>query len=216
MGDTIRSETEMDEQDSGLRQTESTRSGEAQPPVSRAEPFNDTGYFSPALEEVFVVGEGFSVRARRRIASGELLVVFCGALYPTSALTDLPEQQVRRGLQVDDGCFLLPTFHHPADSINHSCHPNAGLSGADRLVSLREIAEGEGVVYDYAMSDGSPYDEFECRCGALECRGQVRGTDWQRLELQQRYRGYFSPYLQKRIQAMQSEASVPNKGIKGS
>jgi hypothetical protein len=50
------------------------------------------------------------------------------------------------------------------------------------------------------MSDGSPYDEFDCACGSPLCRGRVTGDDWQRHDLQARYAGYFSPYLQRRIE----------------
>ena len=64
---------------------------------------------------------------------------------------------------------------------------------------MRDIEAGEEVCFDYAMSDGEPYDEFDCQCGTPLCRGQVTGNDWQRPELQKRYDGYFSPYLQARI-----------------
>jgi hypothetical protein len=49
------------------------------------------------------------------------------------------------------------------------------------------------------MSDGSPYDEFDCECGAANCRGRISGNDWRRPELWERYAGHFSPYLQRRI-----------------
>jgi hypothetical protein len=49
------------------------------------------------------------------------------------------------------------------------------------------------------MSDGGDYDEFECLCGSVECRGVVTGRDWQLPELQTRYAGWFSPYLAKKF-----------------
>ena len=67
------------------------------------------------------------------------------------------------------------------------------------LVAIRPIAKGEEICYDYAMSDGSRYDEFCCSCGSSECRGRVTGNDWSLPELQVKYAGYFSPYLQRRI-----------------
>jgi hypothetical protein len=39
-------------------------------------------------------------------------------------------------------------------------------------------------------------------CGSLDCRGYVSGSDWKLPELQRRYHGYFSPYLQERINQM--------------
>ena len=67
---------------------------------------------------------------------------------------------------------------------------------------LRDIAPDEEICIDYAMCDGSPYDEFECHCGRPNCRGRVTGNDWQLPALQSRYAGYFIPYLQRRITKM--------------
>jgi hypothetical protein len=77
------------------------------------------------------------------------------------------------------------------------------MSGQIALVAIRDIQAGEELCYDYAMSDGSPYDEFECNCGAPNCRGRVTGDNWRDAELQEKYAGYFSPYLQRRIDQMQ-------------
>jgi len=82
---------------------------------------------------------------------------------------------------------------------NHSCNPNSGLSGQITLIAIREIERDEEVCFDYAMSDSSDYDEFECHCGQPNCRKKITGRDWKLPELQGRYRDYFSPYLQRRI-----------------
>ena len=85
---------------------------------------------------------------------------------------------------------------------NHSCNPNAEPIIFRKRVfvrALRRIKPGEEITYDYAMSDGSPYDEFNCSCGSPHCRGHVSGEDWRRTDLWLRYAGYFSPYLQRRI-----------------
>ncbi|WP_345325886.1 SET domain-containing protein [Candidatus Villigracilis proximus] len=65
------------------------------------------------------------------------------------------------------------------DYVNHSCNPNAGLSGQIGLVAMRDIEIGEEVCFDYAMSDTMPYDEFNCGCGAYMPR-TVGGNDWQK------------------------------------
>jgi hypothetical protein len=106
-------------------------------------------------------------------------------------------------LQVEENLFLLPPETlDAADFVNHSCAPNAVLSGATALLAWRRIQVGEPICYDYATSDGCDYDEFDCYCGAPECRGRVTGSDWARPELQRRYAGYFSPYLQRRIERL--------------
>ena len=69
------------------------------------------------------------------------------------------------------------------------------MSGQIGVVALRDLAAGDEICIDYAMCDGSPYDEFECGCGTPTCRGRITGDDWRRPELQARYAGYFSPYF---------------------
>jgi hypothetical protein len=59
------------------------------------------------------------------------------------------------------------------------------------------------------MSDCSPYDEFDCQCGAHNCRKHVTGNDWQIRELQDRYAGYFAPHIQRRID--EQKAHQPRK-----
>jgi hypothetical protein len=41
----------------------------------------------------------------------------------------------------------------------------------------------------------------ECRCGAANCRKIIRGTDWRLPEVQRVNRGYFSPFVERRILA---------------
>ena len=48
-----------------------------------------------------------------------------------------------------------------------------------------------------------PY-AFECRSGFTKCRGIVTGKDWQREDLQQKYHGMFSWYLQQKIEGIRA------------
>ncbi len=81
---------------------------------------------------------------------------------------------------------------------NHSCDPNLGLSGAVTFVARRAIAAGEELTHDWCMTDDDE-SATSCRCGAQGCRKILTGKDWQQPELQQRYAGYFSPYLARKI-----------------
>ena len=143
---------------------------------------------------------GYAVFAAQAIAKGELLVMWSGTLVDGAKLETLSDGFRRHSLQVEEDLFLVSlTESEPADYVNHSCSPNAGLSGQISLVAMRDIRAGEEITYDYAMSDGSDYDEFPCSCGASECRGHVGGKDWRNEALWTRYGGYFSPYLSQRI-----------------
>lgn len=149
---------------------------------------------------------GKAVFARESIEPGEVIGVWSGRLVAAEDLDDLSEEIRRHTVQVEEGLYLASlTAREPPDYINHSCDPNSGLSGQITLVAMRAIEPGEEVTIDYAMCDGSPYDEFDCGCGSPRCRIRVTGDDWRDPSLWKRYEGHFSPYLQRRIEALRRE-----------
>jgi hypothetical protein len=109
-----------------------------------------------------------------------------------------------RLIRTEDEMYCIPLEpSEPADYNNHSCNLNTRLSGQTALIALPDIALNEKVCYDYAMNDRSLYDELECACGASNCRRWISGNDWKKPELWDRYAGYCSPYLQRRIKGLQ-------------
>ena len=60
----------------------------------------------------------------------------------------------------------------------HSCDPNAWLDGLN-LVARRSIAAGEQIMIDYGAFRNELMAEFTCTCGAPNCRGVIRGDDYQ-------------------------------------
>jgi hypothetical protein len=173
-----------------------------------------TSYLSPKLEaHPNPEKGGGGVFAHTGVQAGELLVVWGGDVITGQQLTGLSTQARQHTIQIEENLYLTPTrAPEPADYVNHSCDPNAGLSGQIGLVALRDIAPGEEICLDYAMCDGSPYDEFDCACHTPYCRGRITGNDWQRPELQERYAGYFSPYLQRRIDWLQVSVNGNRNG----
>lgn len=141
------------------------------------------------------------------IRAGELLVVWGGEILGPDDFARLSSRRRQHSLQVDEDLYLVPFGgYDPGAWVNHSCEPNAGLNGQITLRAMRDIERGEEIRYDYAMSDGSPYDEFACGCGTPSCRRRVSGDDWRLPLLQHLYRGWFSPYLQRRIDLSRSPA----------
>jgi uncharacterized protein len=66
---------------------------------------------------------------------------------------------------------------------------------------MRDIRAGEELTTDYALFDD--YDgQMTCNCGTAACRETINGRDWRRRDLQKKYRGYFSWYLQAKIDAL--------------
>lgn len=173
-----------------------------------------SSYLSSKLEGRLKADEsGNSIFALEPIKKGELIAVFGGVVYEWETFIHLPDRERMLCLQVEDRHFLVPRPIGEGDYVNHSCNPNAGLSGQIGLVAMRDIQIGEEVCFDYAMCDTMPYDEFNCLCSASTCRGRVGGNDWQRPELQKRYAGYFSPHVQRRIDAQRAEQKAFEKAL---
>ena len=144
--------------------------------------------------------KGRGVFAIDPIASGDTVAGFGGYMVSADEFNALPARRMMHSIQMTDDLYLVgPHETEEADLVNHSCEPNCGLLGATILVAMRDIAPGEEITFDYATCDGSDYDEFECACGTASCRGKITGRDWLLPELQRRYRGWFSPYLTRRI-----------------
>lgn len=159
-----------------------------------------TCYTSPRLEGRAIPEKGFKgLFAREAVKKGELLTLYMGELINGAILETLPPAEQVHILQIEEDLYINPLREELAHLVNHSCEPNAGFAGQISTVALRDIAAGEEICFDYAMCDGSPYDEFTCLCGSAQCRKTISGKDWQRPELWERYAGYFSPYLQRRI-----------------
>jgi len=72
---------------------------------------------------------------------------------------------------VGDGSTVIDG-HGTAMFINHSCDPNCEteeIDGRVWIMSIRNIAAGEELTYDYYLYDGDE-DEAACNCGSANCR----------------------------------------------
>jgi SET domain-containing protein len=169
-------------------------------------------YLSPKLENRSHPKKGnCGVFAREPVRAGELLTLWGGKILYAGEVDPDMEDFTQRVLQIEENFFLLTPSMEPSDCFNHSCDPNAGMTGQIGLIAMRDIGAEEEVCLDYGMCDGSDYDEFDCSCGATNCRGRITSEDWKRPELWERYEGYFAPYLQRRIAALKKEVHQEQK-----
>jgi hypothetical protein len=86
--------------------------------------------------------------------------------------------------------------------INHSCDPNCESSEEDGRVwitSLRKIAPGEEITYDYCLYDGGE-DEAACNCGAAKCRGTMYSPEEIKLRKPPEKKALKKPAKKKRAQ----------------
>ena len=161
-------------------------------------------YRTPSAEWRDLGNKGVGSFALRSIPAGSLVATFGGTASTFGGLQRFSTERVSRSIQIEADLFFVgPVEREPGDTINHSCEPNCGMRNATQVVTMRDIDAGEELTFDYAMSDMAPYDEFDCACGTISCRGRVTGNDWRLLHLQERYAGYFSPYLHREIAAAQ-------------
>ena len=106
------------------------------------------------------------------------------------------------GYPIADEFVLAPLNTQEVEDVmmflNHSCEPNVGILGQIVFVAMRNIAIGEELTIDYAMF-GADEEPIRCNCRSSICRGLITGSDWKIKNLQESYRGYFSSYIQQKI-----------------
>ena len=173
---------------------------------------NIFSYLSPKVESHPHPQKGnCGVFALEPIRKGELISLWGGRIIAADEVDPNMPNFTQQVLQIEDNFYLMTPAMEDADCFNHCCDPNVGLTGQIGLIAMRDIEAGEEICLDYAMCDGSKYDEFECQCGSSHCRGRITGDDWKRPELWEKYDGYFSPYLQRRIAALKQEVHQRTK-----
>ena len=155
---------------------------------------------------------GRSLVAREPIKAGEVVVIWGGTLFTEE---EIWAGEARRGsiAAIDEHLYLAgPAGAPPSpdDFMNHSCDPNVWMQDEVTLVARRDIAADEELTADYALWEATEDHAmpFACRCGAALCRRTITGKDWRLPELQERYKGHFSPFLNRRIEKLRSETPI--------
>ncbi len=159
-------------------------------------------YLSPKCEKHAASAiSGTGLYAAAALARHEVVAVKGGYLVGRSVVEQRPELVGNSDMEVVEGLWLVSLkpseYREITRFLNHSCEPNLGLAGNIVFVAMRSIAAGEELTIDYAMIDDNQ-DSMICGCRTPSCRGVVAGQDWRRPELQARYGGYFSWYLQRK------------------
>lgn len=159
-------------------------------------------WINPKLAVQHVQSSGLGIYTQDHISPGERLIVYGGTIMTETEIVSLNTTQITYALQIDTDLWLSSNIlngYEKSDYVNHSCDPNAGFKTPITLVALRNINMGEEVTIDYAMvvERFIGMSDFSCLCKASNCRKIVSGNDWKRKDLQQKYHGYFSPYLQE-------------------
>jgi uncharacterized protein len=108
-----------------------------------------------------------------RIAKGVKVVEYTGPrITKKQADANFQDSKITYLFGIGDGSTVI-NGHGMAMYINHSCDPNCEteeLHGRVWVMSLRSIAPGEELTYDYNLYDGVDEDDARCYCGAAACR----------------------------------------------
>jgi hypothetical protein len=162
-----------------------------------------SSWFNPKTEKRSSAIQGRGLFAREKISSGEIVAVKGGTILSSAALALIRKDVSPAEIQIEDDLYIAPASAEEVEAnilcLNHSCDPNAGVRGQITFVAIRDVPAGSELTIDYAMIDGEPSERMECSCGAPECRQVITGEDWRLPELRQRYRGYFSRFIEDRF-----------------
>ena len=148
--------------------------------------------------------EGRGLFAKAAIARGEIVAVKGGYVLTRAQWAELGKALGPAEIEIADDLVIAPVRQDERDGAmlytNHSCDPNIAIQGQIAFVAMRDIAAGEELTHDWATTDDGDY-VMTCRCGSPRCRGTITGKDWQRKDLQEKYRGWFCWFLQRKIDA---------------
>ncbi|HJW50011.1 MAG TPA: SET domain-containing protein-lysine N-methyltransferase [Candidatus Limnocylindria bacterium] len=151
--------------------------------------------------------DGLGLFATGPIAKGETVGRLGGSVIDAEELRRISRTHAKyNSAAIAEGANLLLGDDEVIARGNHSCDSNLWMRDEFTLEARRDIAAGEEVTVDYALMTAVSDWEMACRCGSPVCRGRVRGDDWMRAELRERYRGHFSPFLNLRIEGSAAKA----------
>jgi SET domain-containing protein len=162
-----------------------------------------SSWFNPKTEKRVSHIQGRGLFARDTIAAGEIVAVKGGSIMDRSKLAAVRPDIEAAEIQVEDDLYIAPRTALELEAsmlhLNHSCDPNVGVRGQITFVTIRDVPAGSELTIDYAMIDGDRSERMECACGTRECRKVITGDDWRLPDLQRRYAGYFSRYIEDRF-----------------
>jgi len=170
---------------------------------------NTSSWLNPNLERRNSNAHGWGIFAKADIRKDDRLAIFGGKIMLIDEMYQIPLDMQRYTMQIEERFVLGPASPVPEDTdfFNHSCDPNSGFRGQVFLVAMRDIKAGEEITFDYGMtvsvSGGSDMVfKMDCACGSPNCRRTITEQDWMLPGLQVRYKGYFSRYIQDKIEKL--------------
>lgn len=167
--------------------------------------YNTAYWIDPRVEARLSSIQGSGGFAKEAIHAGEVVVIIAGSPMTEGEFRAFQAQAERYdAIQIGEDLHLVDTsgaIEAAGVSLNHSCDSNLWMGDEVTLITRRDIAAGEEITIDYALFTTQPDWKLEiaCNCESPLCRHAITGNDWQLTDLQQRYKGHFSPFINTRI-----------------
>ncbi len=147
-------------------------------------------------------GKGAGLFAVENITKNEIVSISGGLIIEAREWSTFREKYGDYAYFIESNFLIAPLNpKDPSDDwrMNHCCHPNCGIKGQIVFVALKDIQVGEELTFDYAMTESDPDYSVQLNCEKSECRKKFTGNDWKSKEIQSKYSGYFSLYIQEKI-----------------
>jgi len=135
---------------------------------------------------------GRGVFAAEPIRRGELIAAFDGPVFDGD-FDDWTDDLRNHAIQI--GREKWRDSKGIARLVNHSCEPNCGIKGLNRIVAMRDISAGEHITWDYEMTEKSSWWRMRCRCGSERCRKRIGHHSNLPRSVRLEYRGYISRWI---------------------
>lgn len=163
-----------------------------------------SSWFSPKVKKLkkSLIHE-VGLFAIKPIKKGEIVFIKGGHIIERKDIKKYEAIARKYYTSIDENFVITPLTKRELPRIqiclNHSCDPNVGVRGEITFVAMRDIATGEEITMDYAMTEESSYGIKKCRCDTSYCRKILKADAWKRPDLQKRYGNHFSAYLLEKM-----------------
>ena len=170
---------------------------------------NSNSWLNPNLEKRCSNTHSCGIFAKENIKKDERLAIFGGSIMPIDDMYKFPYDMQKYTMQIEERFIQASrqTTPEDVDFFNHSCEANSGFRGQIFLVAMRDIKSGEEITFDYGMTVSESVGSdmifsMDCMCDSPICRKTITEQDWMLPELQVLYKGYFSQYIQDKIEKL--------------
>ena len=169
-------------------------------------------FVHPGVKLREIDGKGVGLFTDVKIKKDEIISITGGVIIQKEYWEKFREEFGDYAYYIEENYLITPLnpLNPSADwRMNHCCQPNCGIRGQIVFVALRDIEPDEEITFDYAMSECDENYTISLSCNKKGCRKVFSGADWMKPELQEKYKGYFSMFIQRKIDQLNILKQTP-------